>query len=547
MRRFLYTFIAALFLLYPQTTNALPDDPLADGLRSDYSSACSASVTCTREVFLDLAFPLSADGTARARNLTKWTEPIAVIFAAERTAPRNAAIDDVKRKLDDIVATMSSVDINISRRPPAGSAKRRSMFVFGFERLGETVGDIFPELSAVPGLEVAYGIAAQYHQANQDKTCAVGLAWNSKQEIVTSVILIDLKKQVDAMTGCLANMLASSMGFLGKPGITGLDAALDRDFMQEDLKSFDKLLLQILNNAIIKPGMTIQDVKAAFPQVYAQYRSWRLKPSITFEPIDQKTYSCMASVDCAKKHFLKMAVTGSRLEPKAIEQRVLFKLEIPTAIALIEGDDIEPGQLEAARSGYRDALALAKTLRMPIFPLKSNYPRDLARIRAYLSKSQVDDREGAFASWLVNDQQRWQYDFIWDDIRKADRDIGGINCRAWYVLYADVRFGLHSASAAIPARNVNPKWISRCVFEEIVQSFGLPTDIEAPVKTLFDDRPDNLRITAFDLLMFALLYHPWMQSGMREDQVAAVFDRVYHDIWQQFMRDPALRAVIKPK
>lgn len=102
---------------------------------------------------------------------------------------------------------------------------------------------------------------------------------------------------------------------------------------------------------------------------------------------------------------------------------------------------------------------------------------------------------------------------------------------------------LHSASAALPTDEVPLDWISRCVFEELVQSFGLPTDIDSSIETLFDDQPDNWRITAFDLFMFAVLYHPFMESGMREDQVVAVFDRVYDDVWHHFLDHPDLRPV----
>lgn len=439
--RFAIKIMSFLFFLSPDALLARQEDPLATGLRVDYTNACHVSVTCTQEVFLDLAFPLSNDGTARSTHLTKWTAPFSISFATTLQEKNAEIAGDIEWRLDNIVTTLSSAGIDVSWGSFPPSPDHQSLVVLGVDEPGSKLGDIFPTVADIPGIALAYEFAAQALNAENGSACRVSMAWDDAHQIVGAVVLLDLKQDMDAIEYCLTQMVSSAFGFLGEPSISGLESSLADDFLQDYVTHFDKLLLKILTDDFIQPGLTMAEVKEVFPEVYARHRSWQVNDTFRPEPVDRETLSCMASIDCAREHFLEMAVTGSSLEPKSLEQRFLIKVQIPTSIALIEGANLSAEQKKAAAKGYRDALALARALRMPIFPQKPHYPKSLARIRGYLSGDFEADREGAFASWIESDQQRRVYDQIWNKVKTKRTDKTIIVCRFRIDPYEQERYG----------------------------------------------------------------------------------------------------------
>ena len=552
MRSFPIRHIAAAFLPALAFMTSFPlqarmADPLPFGLRNDYTATCHRNVTCTKEAFIDLAFPLSHDGTSRSERLHKWTEPPTVSIALNAPNTDPETIKDIAWALDNVVDGLTSGGIEILKGSYPEDFDQPSIIVVVVDEEDWNLGDLFPKAAANQSINVAYQGAMEAKMALSQEgypNCQAGIG-SIDGRIDGAIIILNLADGADHVDGCLGELTMAAMGFLGDPTIPSLRTTKATGVRIDDLSRFDMHLLRLLNDDLIKPDMTIRDVNETFPEVYARQFPWQVDSRYKPEPVDQETLSCMASIDCARHYFLKMAVTGSALEPRQLDQRVLVKLQIPSSIALVEGDGITDEQREAALIGYRNALKLANALRIPVYPNKPHYPVETARIRAYLSRDNQADHQKAFKPWLETDHRVSQYQAAWSMVRTPASKPGEVICSVNFAAYTQRRYGLHSASAAIPLDGLPPEGITRCVFEEIVQVFGLPSDIHAPIMTLFDDEPGEGKITAFDLLMFALIYHPLLETGMREDQVVARFDRVYHDVWGHFIDHPNLRPTIK--
>lgn len=90
-----------------------------------------------------------------------------------------------------------------------------------------------------------------------------------------------------------------------------------------------------------------------------------------------------------------------------------------------------------------------------------------------------------------------------------------------------------SAVVVIPVDQAirNRKLVS-CVVEELTQIMGLPNDSEKVFPSIFNDKtPDDL-MTGLDGLLLKMLYHPYLTSGMKVNEVIPNIKKIIQQ-WQQ--------------
>jgi hypothetical protein len=85
---------------------------------------------------------------------------------------------------------------------------------------------------------------------------------------------------------------------------------------------------------------------------------------------------------------------------------------------------------------------------------------------------------------------------------------------------------IESAVSIIPIERARARGLVRsCIAEETTQVLGLRNDSSAVSGTLFDDNGTARDLTALDVILLRLLYHPTLRAGMnRADALAAARD-----------------------
>lgn len=96
------------------------------------------------------------------------------------------------------------------------------------------------------------------------------------------------------------------------------------------------------------------------------------------------------------------------------------------------------------------------------------------------------------------------------------------NCVGLYQI--DERAGrMLKATIVIPLDHVRAAGrLRRCIVEETTQSMGLPNDDNEVYPSIFNDTSRLDDLTAHDVLLLRLLYHPRMKAGMKREQALDV-------------------------
>lgn len=97
-------------------------------------------------------------------------------------------------------------------------------------------------------------------------------------------------------------------------------------------------------------------------------------------------------------------------------------------------------------------------------------------------------------------------------------------------------FAVVAAVAFIPL-DQGPRVVRQCIVEELSQALGLPNDDDAVAPSIFNDRSRYVELTAKDILMLRLLYHPALRPGMNAAEVRAAAPRALADLRRRPFRD----------
>jgi hypothetical protein len=83
------------------------------------------------------------------------------------------------------------------------------------------------------------------------------------------------------------------------------------------------------------------------------------------------------------------------------------------------------------------------------------------------------------------------------------------------------------AIVIIPVDSARKRGIlKRCIVEETTQSMGLPNDSDDANPSIFNDRSRLKDLSAHDILLLRLLYHPALRVGMAREDALRIAERI---------------------
>jgi hypothetical protein len=130
---------------------------------------------------------------------------------------------------------------------------------------------------------------------------------------------------------------------------------------------------------------------------------------------------------------------------------------------------------------------------------------------------------------MFPDQERY-------DAQMARIRAGSLNAVCFSNVRVDNDFAISAAIAFIPLDR-GPRVVRQCIIEELAQSMGLPNDSDDVDPSIFNDRSPYIELTAKDILMLRMLYHPAMRLGMTAPDIRRVGPRVLADLRLRPYRD----------
>lgn len=507
------TLAAALLLAGAITPASADQDPAVQQHNLTYEAACLANESCVREVFTDIVLGNRFDReTDHFGRVIKWTDPVRLSYEDGDTV-----IDEVVRTTItnmELAAIDAGLPVLVSDASSDGQATEISI-----------------EMRDDPALFDGR-ICTGRLDRKEDAAEPVG-AWIAFSNAATP----------PEASHCVALWLLRVFGLVSRTPFGGFPSLLSNNVYFSDgdvtlISPMDEMLLSILYDPGIDPGMTRDQIKIVFPAIYASKSSAPndiAKTPDLLEPIDQATLACMADPICSRDMFVRMTVLGSTLEPRNTDSRFLAKRIGPASIQILIGEQTTKAMKQAAYRGLDYALTMADIIGIPHILVDAQTPASNVNQAIFVSPNlRQDFEEGSFRTYLNAGHMRTSVVEAFDAL--SEGHLCSVNVESVSV----ERLGIIAASEMIPATaDMTPWWIERCVIEETMQAFGLVTDIDGDlgIATLFDDRLDNFRMTAFDLFMNKLLYHPTLEPGMDQELINALFDDVYKDVWQEMLSD----------
>lgn len=503
-----------------QTRQPSPADHRdVEEVKRRFSAACRHYQDCAREVFFDVVFGNRFDQPASA------AEPLIKLKMLSRFVYSSGLSST---QMADLAIFRELVAIAKSSGVSFGDGEDRSdivpFIVLSDERFDDRTVD-----ADDPHRDL-YDRALVKSRQNPDWVCWGVVGSDDETGYVTgSMLLVRSDTPQWYRRPCLARQFLRTLGLRSTTGIGGLNSILAHDWNPDDTTNvtvMDHLLISLLYDAQIRPLMSKEEIKAVFMDAYN-----RNEPELDEEPdkgfliedIDDNTASCLATIECVKARFLEMAVLGSSIEPRSAKHQAVNKVIIPLRVALIMDEELSDGQRQAARLAFDQALSIARFLGVPIIEIDPDNPILSAFVTTTVFVTS-DGRRGQ-----TKDFEPWKENAQWRDFL-AEAALDHRHC--FGQSYRN-RHALGNAGFAAMI-DLPSSWgdglFKRCVLEETIQGLGLSSDIDAGVETLFDDRPDNMNLTYFDIVMMTILYHPRIEPGMNADQVSEVFDQVYAEV-----------------
>jgi len=522
-----YVTIISLSLLIfgtqPAPSEGVEDYPA--GKR--YALACLLDELCTRRMFFDVS-GLSSDAQAK---IVKWTKPIELRFEPGDHVARSEVISAIREVYEAALASGlpdRSDETNADFALPL-------WIVFGDDPESQTENqtDLRSSLLARTAKDLA---------AAPDRPCQGHLQFSTKAfEPVGAALRLREGVEGHAITTCANQILFRLMGLYGTSGARGFDSLLtdgQRRIIgdnQPHFSGFDRVMLDLLYDSTIDAGMDAKAVNDVFHDIYERIfpsrgeRDEQLMSDLV-DPIDRATYECMIDKVCVLDNFIVMTISGSDFEPNPTEHQAISKLILPAALRLMIDPSVSEEVRRAAERGYNYVMAMASAMSLPHMPVHPNDSIADTNGLLFVSADPSGARANVFADWLQQPRLGNLYNLALSGLERHD-------CTA-VTEFNLTGYGTTFMMSLVPVYgDRTPEFVRRCVIEESLQAFGLNFDINSGVQTMFDDRPDNIRLTGFDVLMFSLLYHPLIEPDMTESDVRGVFDQVYEEVWGKFSAD----------
>ena len=259
--------ICLLPLLTPDLTRAA--EPGADGgrtikLLSDESAdACIQDSDCMRGLFVRTVFGNDQMLDEGSPPLFKWDGPahIASFFGTQAAEGAQNAVSDLLQQMDLVAAIAGS---ELSTKKP----NDRQVVNFVLLISDDFQRDRDQAFSSLL-LDVFTGRSALYDKlaAGTSPVCQGQLFAESNAFVAGGLALVE--SDVDAATfrRCLHRVVLNVLG-LRHPLPDGVDSVLSPDSERQAWTAIDFLLLRMLNDSAVVPGMKPEELTAVFPKIH---------------------------------------------------------------------------------------------------------------------------------------------------------------------------------------------------------------------------------------------------------------------------------------
>jgi hypothetical protein len=208
--------------------------------------------------FLKTAFGAEYHLAGRVDRIRKYDAPVRVFADGVRRSNRKAQLAKV---VADIASRVQHLDIAMAE----SSTEANVVVKLVRDR------DLYRTIGAFYGTDRAREI-----RSNLDPQCLSGFRKNDKYEIEHSDVILTVDNGDFTFLDCAYEELLQSLGPINDT--KSVPWTMFNDSVQMGFFDiYDQYIMNILYDPRIKPGMTVQEVKAVLPQVLADVRVWVAK------------------------------------------------------------------------------------------------------------------------------------------------------------------------------------------------------------------------------------------------------------------------------
>lgn len=245
--------LAALTLVPDTATTARAGElpAIASRQRSEKKSFTDGEIV---DGFLKTAFGAEYHLAGRVDRIRKFDGPVRVYAESDR-ADRKMQL---ARVVTDIAARVQHLDIAMTDTNEAANVRVKLV----------RDRDLYRTLTSFYGAEKAREI-----RTSLDPQCLSGFRKNDNFEIEHSDVILTVDNGDFVFLDCAYEELLQSLGPINDTASVPWTMFNDNVSMGY-FDVYDQYILNLLYDPRIKPGMTVQEVKAVLPQVLADVRTW---------------------------------------------------------------------------------------------------------------------------------------------------------------------------------------------------------------------------------------------------------------------------------
>ena len=244
------TAIALVGLAGPPARSA-ENATIAAKKRTERKSFSDAEIV---EGFLKTAFGAEFHLAGRVDRIRKYAGPVRV-FAEGVSKERKAQLAAV---VADIAAHVQHLDIAMAETPEAAAIEVRLV----------RDRDLYRTVASLYGGERAKEI-----KTSLDPQCLSGFRKNESYEIQHSDVILTVDNGDFVFLDCAYEELLQALGPINDTGSVPWTMFNDKVSMGF-FDVYDQYILNLLYDPRIKPGMTVEEVKAVLPEALVDVRAW---------------------------------------------------------------------------------------------------------------------------------------------------------------------------------------------------------------------------------------------------------------------------------
>lgn len=207
------------------------------------------------EGFLKTAFGAEYHLAGRVDRIRKFDRPVRVHVESDGRADRKAQL---ARVVADIAGRIQHLDIAMTDNAEAANVRVKLV----------RDRDLYRTISAFYGREKAREI-----RTSLDPQCLSGFRKNDRFEIEHSDVILTVDNGDFTFLDCAYEELLQSLGPINDTSTVPWTMFND-DVSMGYFDVYDQYILNLLYDPRIRPGMTVQEVKAVLPEVLADVRVW---------------------------------------------------------------------------------------------------------------------------------------------------------------------------------------------------------------------------------------------------------------------------------